>query len=152
MCEMRPDAKLVLVDVPGINEAGSGGKYRTFVADKWDTFDCAIVVMDGRQGANTEEQVKLLEFVRDNNVAKKNIPIIILCNKVDDPDDEEQAVLVQEAREEVERLFAAPNRTEPRHWLDLEVWGYKGLTIQSCSPPSFRPLPSWPSFTVQPHS
>jgi GTPase SAR1 family protein len=105
LCEVRPDTRLVLVDIPGINEAGADGKYRSYVREHWDTFDCALVVMDGRQGANTEEQVKLLELVRDNKKQKKDIPTIIVCNKVDDPEDEEQAELVKEAKEEVYRIF-----------------------------------------------
>jgi GTPase SAR1 family protein len=106
ICEVRPDTRLVLVDIPGINEAGADGKYRAYVREHWDTFDCALVVMDGRHGANTEEQVKLLEFVRDNNREKKDIRVIIVCNKVDDPEDQEQAELVKEANEEVAKIFA----------------------------------------------
>jgi GTPase SAR1 family protein len=105
LCDVRPDTRLVLVDIPGINEAGADGKYRTYVRDKWDTFDCVLVVMDGRLGANTEEQVKLLEFVRDNNRDKRDVATIILCNKVDDPEDREQAELVKEAKEEVDKVF-----------------------------------------------
>lgn len=115
LCEMRDDTKLVLVDVPGINEAGADGKYREYVEQHWDTFDCVVMVVDGRQGANTEEQVNLFEFVRTNNVNKKDIPVIILCNKVDNPDDEEHAKLVQEAREATERIFKAPC---PSHAID----------------------------------
>lgn len=110
LCEMRDDTKLVLVDIPGINEAGAGGNYRAYVKDKWDTFDCVVVVMDGRQGANTEEQVNLLEFVKKNNEEKKDVPIIILCNKVDDPEDEEQRVLVKEMCLEIQRVFEVTSR------------------------------------------
>jgi GTPase SAR1 family protein len=104
LCEVRPDSRLVLVDIPGINEAGADGKYRAYVREQWDTFDCVLVVMDGRHGANTED-VKLLEFVRDNNKKRKGVSVIIVCNKVDDPDDLEQAELVKEAKEEVDRVF-----------------------------------------------
>jgi hypothetical protein len=41
---------------------------------------------------------------------KKDVPLIILCNKVDDPDDEAQFALVEEARKEVERVFGVDNR------------------------------------------
>jgi signal recognition particle receptor subunit beta len=109
LCEMRPDTKLVVVDIPGINEAGASSKFKDYVAAKWDTFDCVIVVMDGRQGVNTEEQVGLLRFVK-KNLKLKDIPVIILCNKVDDPYDEEQAEMIGETRREVETIFHAVDR------------------------------------------
>jgi hypothetical protein len=66
LCTMRDDANLVMVDIPGINEAGAGSKYRNFVAQKWHTFDVVVLVMDGKQGVNTEEQIKMLQFVKEN--------------------------------------------------------------------------------------
>jgi GTPase Era involved in 16S rRNA processing len=105
LCDIREDADLVVVDVPGINEAGAGSKYRDFVEKKWDTFDVVVLVMDGRQGVNTEEQLKLLQFVKTNQEKKRRVSLIILLNKVDDPDDEEQSVLVDEYRKEAEKQF-----------------------------------------------
>lgn len=143
LCEMRPDTRLVLVEVPGLNQAGSKDIYRDYVFSHWNSLDCVIVVMDVFQGVNTEEQVKLLKLVQqqnsstmdDNNqditeednerldnektdgssnveaydaTTKKNksLPIIVLCNKVDDFDNEEVALLVEEVRATVENFFA----------------------------------------------
>ena len=106
---MRKDTKLVFVDIPGINEANVVNKYKDYVTENWETFDCVMVVMDARLGVNTEDQVFLLSFVKEQ-LKKKDIPIIVLCNKVDDPEDEEQAALVHESRKEVEKLFAASCR------------------------------------------
>eukprot|EP00980_Cylindrotheca_fusiformis_P023717 scaffold10851_cov73-Cylindrotheca_fusiformis.AAC.1 len=108
LCEMRKDTRLVIVDIPGINEAGASNKYRDYVEEKWNTFDCVVVVMDGRQGVNTEEQVSLLHFIKQND-DKREMPLLILFNKVDDPDDDEQAELVVEAREYVTNIFEAQN-------------------------------------------
>jgi GTPase SAR1 family protein len=105
LCPMRKDTKLVIVDIPGINEAGSCDKYMKYVKEKWATFDCVVVVMDGKQGVNSEEQVNLLNVVKEN-LNTKDVPVIILCNKVDDPDDEEQAGLIAESRLKVEEIFA----------------------------------------------
>jgi GTPase SAR1 family protein len=105
LCPMRPDTKMVLIDIPGLNEAGSNDLFRGYVNDKWDTFDCAIAVMDVFQGVNTEEQIQLLELIRDNNVAKKCVPVIVLCNKVDDLDDEELMQLAGEVRKKVDEIF-----------------------------------------------
>jgi GTPase SAR1 family protein len=105
LCPMRKDTKLVVVDIPGINEAGSCDKYMKYVKEKWATFDCVVVVMDGKQGVNSEEQVNLLNVVKEN-LNTKEVPVIILCNKVDDPDDEQQAGLIAEARAKVEEIFA----------------------------------------------
>jgi GTPase SAR1 family protein len=98
LCPMRPDTKMVLIDIPGLNEAGSNDLFRGYVNDKWDTFDCAIAVMDVFQGVNTEEQIQLLELIRDNNSNKKCVPVIVLCNKVDDLDDDELMQLAGEVR------------------------------------------------------
>jgi signal recognition particle receptor subunit beta len=105
ICEMRTDTQLVLVDIPGINEADSNKKYKDYVASHWNTFDCVIVVMDAIQGVNTQEQVELLKFVQANNETKKKIPTIILGNKMDDPNDEEKIALVAETRAEVMKIF-----------------------------------------------
>ncbi|KAL3899988.1 MAG: hypothetical protein SGARI_006344, partial [Bacillariaceae sp.] len=105
ICEMRKDTQLVLVDIPGINEADSSKKYKNYVENKWNTFDCVVLVMDAIQGVNTQEQVELLKFVEANNKNKKHIPTIILGNKVDDPDDSEKMVLVEEARAKCVDIF-----------------------------------------------
>ena len=63
--EMRKDTRLVVVDIPGVNEAGASRKYKDYVKSKWNTFDCVVVVMDAKQVANTEEQVELLNDVKD---------------------------------------------------------------------------------------
>jgi GTPase SAR1 family protein len=105
ICEMRSDTTLVLVDIPGLNEAGSKDMYLDYVNTKWDTFDCAVVVMDVFQGVNTKEQVKLLEVVTKNVNELKEIPVIVLCNKVDDPDNKEVMKFVQEVSEKVDAFF-----------------------------------------------
>jgi predicted GTPase len=57
LCRMRSNTQLVIVDIPGINEARISDKYKNWVSNNWDTFDCAIVVMDGKHGVNTDTQV-----------------------------------------------------------------------------------------------
>lgn len=52
----------------------------------------------------------LLDFVKKNLDSQRVIPVIVLCNKVDDPDDDELMALVDEARTEVERVFGVGNR------------------------------------------
>jgi GTPase SAR1 family protein len=112
LCEMRNDTKLSIVDVPGLNEAGTKAVYKEYVSDKWETFDCVVVVMDAEKGVNTEEQVELLHFVKDNLEKKKRVPVIVLCNKVDDPDAKELMDLVQEVREQVEKIFEVGDRSQ----------------------------------------
>lgn len=107
---MRKNTTLVVVDIPGINEAGTSSKYMDYVNDKWHTFDIAVVVMDARQGVNTEEQHDLLKLVKQNFSSIKDIPIIIVCNKVDDPTNEEQRCLLNEARAAIEKLFEVQDR------------------------------------------
>jgi GTP-binding protein EngB required for normal cell division len=108
LCEMRDDTSLVLVDIPGINEAETNNIYSKYVDEHWSEFDCVVVVMDARQGVNTDQQVNLLKLVQRNLGTKKRMPTIILFNKVDDPDDAEQANLVREAQTKVSQLFTVP--------------------------------------------
>jgi hypothetical protein len=70
---MMQETHLVFVDIPGINEANTEQKYKDYVCDKWDTFDMSILVMDAKQGVNTEDSVFLLNLVKNNNDTKKNI-------------------------------------------------------------------------------
>ena len=102
---MQPNTNLVITDVPGVNEAGSSKMYLNYLEKVWDDFDCVIVVMDADQGVNTEEQVQLLEFVKTNLKKYKSMPTFILCNKVDDPHDEELMALVDEVRGKVNETF-----------------------------------------------
>jgi small GTP-binding protein len=108
LCEMHKDTNLVLIDIPGINEAGNHNLYREYVHEKWKSFDCVIAVMDVNQGVNTEEQVELLRFIQKNAHEQKGVPVIVLCNKVDDLEDEEVMELVDEVRSKVEEIFQAP--------------------------------------------
>jgi hypothetical protein len=109
---MRKDTKLTIIDVPGLNEAGTKAMYKEYVGDKWETFDCVVVVMDAGKGVNTEEQVELLHFVKDNLEKKKRLPVIVLCNKVNDPEDEELMQLVQEMSEQIEKIFEVGDRSQ----------------------------------------
>ncbi|KAL7563558.1 hypothetical protein ACA910_002225 [Epithemia clementina (nom. ined.)] len=110
--EMRRDTKLVLIDVPGINEAGVSKKYRDYVSNHWHTFDCVVVVLDGRQGVNTEEQVDLLDLAKRKCKDVKDVPLIVVLNKMDDPDDEEQRVLVEETTQAIENMFQVSDRVK----------------------------------------
>jgi GTPase SAR1 family protein len=110
LCDnMRDDTRLVVVDIPGINEAGSKSKYKDYVANKWHTFDCVMVVMDGRQGANTDEQVELLRLAKSHCDSIRSVPVIVLCNKIDDPEDEEQAMMVNDVQDVVKTVFQMEN-------------------------------------------
>jgi signal recognition particle receptor subunit beta len=112
LCEMRKDTKLTIIDVPGLNEAGTKAMYKDYVAEKWETFYCVVVVMDADKGVNTEKQVELLHFVKDNLEKKKRIPVIVLCNKVDGPEDVELMQLVREMSDQVEKIFEVGDRSQ----------------------------------------
>ena len=111
LLEMRKDTRLVLIDVPGINEAGTSKMYKDYLTKNWHSFDCVVVVLDGLQGVNTDEQVQVLEFAKAQCTEAKSLPLIILLNKMDDlAYEEEHQVLVTEATHAIEQLFDAPLR------------------------------------------
>jgi len=142
---MCKNTNLVFVDVPGINEANVVNKYTNYVAQHWENFDCVVVVMDSRQGVNTEEQVFLLNFVKEQ-LKKKDVPVIVLCNKVDDTKDEEQAELVKEARKEVEKIFETSCRKEA---LEKILTTSEKTTIDEKLSPAFIPVSAIHAFIHQ---
>ncbi|CAD7923516.1 unnamed protein product [Amoebophrya sp. A120] len=106
--------KLVLIDVPGLNEQGSAETYKKYVREElFPTLDKVIVVMDVDQGVNSTEQVGLLNFVQEciRSVSAVthhwNNPLVIV-NKVDDPADavhDETKSMIQEIEAEVAKIF-----------------------------------------------
>jgi GTPase SAR1 family protein len=121
LCDTRSDTKVVIVDIPGINEAESSSKYRDYVTNQWDRFDCVILVMDATHGVNTEEQIGLFELVKTNLKHKKDLSVIILFNKVDELDDKEENEILQEARVKIGSLFGIPkSRDIAQEIIDLE--------------------------------
>ncbi len=103
--EIHRNASLTFIDIPGLNEAGTQDIYTRYVTESWYTYSCILLVMDVSQGVSTEEQVELLKFVELNVRTKKNIPVIVVCNKVDDVEDEELMELVNEVQAEVNKIF-----------------------------------------------
>ena len=140
--DMRSDTRLVLVDVPGLNEAGAAFEhYKAYVRDQWCNFDCVVLVMDGKQGVNTQDQVFLLRLVKDLLETKKKLPVIVLCNKVDDPEDEEQAEMVNEARAEVENIFGATDRSKSlREMLENSQNSMVSVSASDGFSPAFIPV------------
>jgi GTPase SAR1 family protein len=149
---MRTDTKLVLVDIPGLNEAGSSSKYKDHVDRIWHTFDVLLLVMDGRQGVNTEEQVELLRFARDHQQQTKNIPVIVLSNKIDDPNATEQRLLTMEAQKSSQRSL--PRATKANCWSSRWNTPKKQTIvdpIRSPTPCSSQYRPSTPLSTKRVH-
>jgi hypothetical protein len=56
-----------------------------YVKEKWATFDRVVVGWTESRASNSRNKSTLC---RHDNLDTKDVPVIILCNKVDDPDDE----------------------------------------------------------------
>ena len=95
--EMRDDARLVFVDVPSFFPKGS--HYLDYLEKKWDEMDCAIIVLDVMSN-NSAENVTIMNFVKHCLKKRKDLPIVIVCNKVDDTEDEELMAMVDAVRKE----------------------------------------------------
>ena len=95
--EMRDDARLVFVDVPSFFPKGS--HYLDYLEKKWDDMDCAIVVLDVMSD-NSAENVTIMNFVKHCLKKRKDLPIVVVCNKVDDTEDEELMAMVDAVRKE----------------------------------------------------
>jgi orotate phosphoribosyltransferase-like protein len=80
LCSMRKDTKLVVVDIPE-SMRRARDKYMKHVKEKWATFDCVVVVMDGKQGVNSEEQVNLLNLVKES-MDTKEVPTLSCATRL----------------------------------------------------------------------
>eukprot|EP00536_Pseudo-nitzschia_multiseries_P018117 jgi/Psemu1/54202/gm1.54202_g len=93
-CSTRMDTQLVLIDIPGINDADPSNKYKDYIRSNWRSFDCG-------------QLESLLKFVNENKANLKDVPTIVLCNKVDDPDSAETQVIVQNHRDTATKIFGS---------------------------------------------
>ena len=107
--EMRPDTRLSLIDIPGVNDVKNKSNYKKWVDENWSTFDCVVVVLDATQGVNTNDPLDLLKLAKMNEQIR-SVPIIILLNKVDDPENQELKVLCLEIQEAVQDIFGVSDR------------------------------------------
>jgi GTPase SAR1 family protein len=89
LAELRNDTSLVFVDIPGIR-LSDNCPYKHYVDEKWDSFDCIVLVLDSLFQSSEEDQVKLLQYLHENLVEKRNLPIIVLLNQFDESEDEDE--------------------------------------------------------------
>ena len=147
ICEMRTDTQLVLVDIPGINEADSSKKYKDYVESKWKTFDCVVIVMDAIQGVNTQEQVDLLKFVHHNNNELKDVPTIVLVNKMDDLYDEGTIHQIEETRLKTVEIFGDVDYRSALHIVEETATSLSGDVAEGLITTAFVPLSAKNAFT-----
>jgi GTPase SAR1 family protein len=122
--EMREDTALTLIDVPGLNNGDADKKKRIleWVKTNWSTFDCVILVMDAKTGVDTSDAVETLKLVEYHCRETRTIPVIILCNKVDDPNNKDKGrksvsieqmeieEMVLQSQKEIEKIFNVSDR------------------------------------------
>jgi len=96
--ETRSDTRFSFVIVPG-----GDIKFESFVAEKWDTFDAVLAILDGKKGLKEDDEnlLKLLKEKQD----ERCLPLIILCNKIDDPEDEKLSKHAKKAQNKVEKIL-----------------------------------------------
>lgn len=123
LIQMGEKTKLALIDIPGINEAGTGNKYKDYVSKNWHLFDCADLVVDGNHELRTDDQIYILKLVKEY-LTKRDIPIIVLCNKIDYvTKDHEELVCIAQA--EVDKIFGVssigPEAIQNSLWRQKEI-------------------------------
>jgi GTP-binding protein EngB required for normal cell division len=103
LCDMQSDTSLVLIDIPGIsNEAEC--RYFSYFRRTANTFNCVVFVMDVLQCI--DKQALLLRRVKACFVAQGiDIPVIGVCNKVDDASNQEVASRVSKFQEQYQEEF-----------------------------------------------
>jgi len=93
--------------------------------------------MDVNQGVNTEEEVKLLQMVKDNLTQIREIPVVVLANKVDEPESKEIQALVDEVCKEVEKVFKVGDRKKSLN----KILSHRSRSaVPSATSPAFVPV------------
>jgi small GTP-binding protein len=85
---MRDDTDLILVDLPGLNEAGNSTKYKDYLLENWSSYDGIIFLMDVTLGGATDSEKNLLQWIKSTWDLHKSTSIIVVGNKVDGKDPE----------------------------------------------------------------
>jgi small GTP-binding protein len=96
--DMRNDTSIVLIDIPGMNSIDCffECKSMAYFRRKSHTFDCVVFVFDALQPMM--QQASLLKDVKTILAAQKaEVPVIVVCNKVDDSNNPDIAPIVWEA-------------------------------------------------------
>jgi GTP-binding protein EngB required for normal cell division len=106
--EIRQDTMLSLIDIPGLNEGDADKKksYLEWVNNNWSQFDCVVLVIDASTGVDTSEAIETLHLVKRLCRDTRTIPVIILCNKVDDPINEKKRKNPSKKQEDIEKVVA----------------------------------------------
>jgi len=109
LLEIKRGTRLTFFDIPGLSFGK--GKYtktsslNSFVQDKWPSFDCVVIVTSARDGRGTEESKTLLHFFKGLVSSHKDVPILIVANRVDDCDDHEREPILKEQAESIRSVF-----------------------------------------------
>ena len=110
MVSMRKDTQLTFILVPGSVEGST--KYHSYIVENWNTFDATIVVLDGKTGIG-DDDVKLLKLVKEK-FKNREIPTMVLCNKIDDPENEKLKKHVIKAESKVRKIFNLDDESTER--------------------------------------
>jgi GTP-binding protein EngB required for normal cell division len=126
---MRSDTRLSFVVVPGFVDGTT--KYQSYISEKWDAFDAVIFVMDGKKGIS-EGDISLLKLVKESQ-QKRDVPIIILCNKIDNADDEKLVRHAKKAQAKVEKIFQVncDESAEPTNLTFIPVSALQGFIYRA---------------------
>ena len=117
LLEMRHDAQLVLVDIPGLEcsdtTTASNTKtcpYTQYVQQHWREFDCIVIVLDVTSKM-VAEQERLLHFIQRNLQTQQRLPVICLWNKLDDPFDPVYLEVITKTQQLVNLMLHPPEPT-----------------------------------------
>jgi GTPase SAR1 family protein len=111
LAELRNDTSLVFIDIPGIR-LSDDCPYKHYVDEKWDSFDCIVLVLDSLFQSSEEDQVKLLQYLHENLAEKRNLPIIVLLNQFDESEDEDEHTQQRKRfKKKIHNVFGAKQTT-----------------------------------------
>jgi hypothetical protein len=82
----------------------AGDEYKTALIQKWDSFDAILFVIDTKKGAS-DEDIDYLKVVQEQHSKTRAIPVIVVCNKVDDKENEKIAKNLKKAKSKVKKVF-----------------------------------------------
>lgn len=81
-----------------------GEEYKNVLIEKWESFDAIIFVIDTKKGV-TDDDIEYLTTIHGQQLKTRQIPVFVLCNKVDDKDNEKIAKHLKKAKSKVKKVF-----------------------------------------------
>lgn len=108
------DVQIIFEDIGGQCQ---GTALKQYLRQAWKNFDCLIFVADLNRSSYTSHDEDLFNLV-DEHMSEKEIPLVIVGNKFDNPDDETLVKRAEQAKTILDALVAQAKPKKELSWCE----------------------------------